>query len=278
MHIGTYENHDKLTNKLFPFIFHNHKLDKYNTFSAHWHKNIELLFCVDGHGKAVVAGETYEWCPGDIIAVNPNEIHMFYTDDAIEYYCLIVTYDFCIENSIDLSTKTLVHLTNDKKIGELFKIAVCDFKSNKIDITKTRIDVLLLLYEFYKKHFEPNGGKEKNFSEIANVINYIYNNYNKNITLDDAARVAGLSKYYFAKKFKKVTGTTFVLFLNRVRCYNATEMIASGISISDASYACGFNDSAFFSRTFKKLLGMKPSSVKKEPVKKSDSFRGGMSE
>ena len=263
MYIGIYENHDKLTNKLFPFIFHHMKSDEYNLAYPHWHKNVELLLCVDGHGKAIVAGKTYEWCPGDIIAVNPDEMHMFCTDDTIEYYCIIATYDFCIENGIDLSSKSFIHLTNDTYIGELFRNAVTDFTSDEIDITKTRIDVLLFLYELYKKHSEPNESKESNFNEIANVIQYIYDNYNKNITLDDAAKVAGLSKHYFTKKFKQVTGTTFVLFLNRVRCNNAAEMISNGTSISDASYACGFNDPAFFSRTFKKLLDKNPSSVKK---------------
>ena len=263
MYIGIYENHDKLTNKLFPFIFHHLKSDEYNLAYPHWHKNVERLLCVDGHGKAIVAGKTYEWCPGDIIAVNPDEMHMFCTDDTIEYYCIIATYDFCIENGIDLSTKSFIHLTNDTYIGELFRNAVTDFTSDEIDITKTRIDVLLFLYELSKKHSEPNESKESNFNEIANVIQYIYDNYNKNITLDDAAKVAGLSKHYFTKKFKQVTGTTFVLFLNRVRCNNAAEMISNGTSISDASYACGFNDQAFFSRTFKKLLDKNPSSVKK---------------
>ncbi len=270
MPVGFYEDHDSLTTKLLPFIFNDSSLRNSAKVAAHWHENIELLYCTKGAGHVIIMGEQFTMQKGDVIALNPNEIHMISTEDELDYKCFIISYDFCLDNGIDISKSSLINHIISPALGYLFEILYDDFTHTEdIDIPKIRLDVLRLIYELYKNYSRPTDTNIHKFDQITNVIKYIYEHYNEDITLDEAAAVAGLSKYYFMKKFKQTTGTTFVLFLNHIRCNNAAEMISDGVPVSEASYACGFHDPAFFSRTFKKLLGKSPSSLRKPAFKQN---------
>ena len=259
MRSGFYERHEEFTNKLHPFIFHDIEKNRDSEVSAHWHKNIELLYCVNGSANVIISGERYILSPNTLICMGPNIIHAIQNTQSVDYYCLITTDKFCSENGIDVYKKTLPTQIYNTDLRREFEELYKDFKVNGYaDITKKRLDVLSLVYSLYKEYSFEDSQPAKSYDEIAQVIEYIYDNYAKDITLEDASRIAGWSKYYLIKKFKQATGTTFVSFLNHVRCDNAAELIANGMSVSDAAFACGFHDPAFFSRTFKKQYNEKP--------------------
>ena len=87
-------------------------------------------------------------------------------------------------------------------------------------------------------------------------------NYGERLTLEKIAEEAGLSKYYFARAFKKTTGMTVVSFLNIIRCRYARGLLLNKKhSVREAAYLCGFENDSYFSKTFKKVMGYLPSEV-----------------
>lgn len=79
------------------------------------------------------------------------------------------------------------------------------------------------------------------------------------VTLDDAARAAGLSPFHFLRLFAAVIGATPHQVLVRARLAIAARLLAGdGASVTDAAYECGFGDLSNFVRTFHKAAGMAP--------------------
>ena len=95
---------------------------------------------------------------------------------------------------------------------------------------------------------------------IADAIEYIEQNYRSAIKIEDLAAHVNMSVPRFFPKFKEQTGTTPIEYVNRYRVNRAILLLISGedLSIESVSEQAGFESSAYFRRTFKKITGMSP--------------------
>ena len=93
---------------------------------------------------------------------------------------------------------------------------------------------------------------------LNRVIDYIYENIDKKISLDALAAVAGISPFHFVRMFKISTGETPHQKVMDIRIKIASELLLVGRSQLDIAIACGFVDQSHFSRTFKKHYGITP--------------------
>ena len=93
---------------------------------------------------------------------------------------------------------------------------------------------------------------------------YIYFNYDKEITLEDVSLKFNISKSYFSKRFKEVTGFGYKEYLISVRLREACEqLLNTDKSITQIAYECGFNDSNYFGDAFRKTKGVSPNKYRK---------------
>jgi two-component system response regulator YesN len=109
--------------------------------------------------------------------------------------------------------------------------------------------------------------RSKASEKSVNVINmakeYIQNNYSKDISLDDVSRTANVSPYYFSKIFKEGAGEGFVEYLTRIRMDKAKELLmTTEYSMKEIGSMVGYADPNYFSRTFKKNVGVTPTEYK----------------
>ncbi|HTU01720.1 MAG TPA: AraC family transcriptional regulator, partial [Candidatus Sulfotelmatobacter sp.] len=82
--------------------------------------------------------------------------------------------------------------------------------------------------------------------------------------LEQVAREAGMSKFYFSRQFKAATGASFRGFLARRRVARAVALLGEGKrSVSEVSQDVGFKDLSHFSRVFHLLTGQPPSRYRK---------------
>jgi len=92
---------------------------------------------------------------------------------------------------------------------------------------------------------------------------YIDANYAKSITLEDVAREINVSPQYFSKLFKEETGKNFIDYLTNVRISAAKKLLSQGrLSIKEICYHIGYSDPNYFSRIFKKVVGVPPTEYK----------------
>jgi AraC-like DNA-binding protein len=99
---------------------------------------------------------------------------------------------------------------------------------------------------------------------VESAVRYIRDGFSTDISLSAAARTIGISPEHLSRLFKSETGFGFNEYLNLVRLKNAEYLLQyePHRSISDIAYACGFNDSNYFSDKFKRAFGIPPSQLR----------------
>jgi AraC-like DNA-binding protein len=98
-----------------------------------------------------------------------------------------------------------------------------------------------------------------NSRRIEKIMNYLNNNFDKDVSLTEAAKIAGMTEVALSRFFKARTGKTFVDTINEVRLGNASRMLIDTThSITEVAYKCGFNNMSNFNRIFKKKKDCTP--------------------
>lgn len=93
---------------------------------------------------------------------------------------------------------------------------------------------------------------------------YIHENYNKAISLEEISSIIGFNPAYFSTVFKKETGENFIDYVAKIRIQNAKNyLLQTDLSIDDVSNAVGYSDTKYFSKLFKKKTGLNPSQFRK---------------
>ena len=92
---------------------------------------------------------------------------------------------------------------------------------------------------------------------------YIKSNYNKALNLDDVSFYVNISPYYFSKIFKEGTGENFIEYLTNIRIDKAKELLNNtDYSMKEICALIGYSDPNYFSRSFKKNVGVTPTEFK----------------
>lgn len=101
--------------------------------------------------------------------------------------------------------------------------------------------------------------QSKKDTRVQEVLEWIRNHYNQDISLDDVAAQMGLSATYASKQIKAYTGMNVVNYINTLRIEHAKELLAgTKMSSNEIGAYVGFRYSQSFIRTFRKVVGMTP--------------------
>ena len=104
-----------------------------------------------------------------------------------------------------------------------------------------------------------------NKKSIVKALEYIHAHFNENISLSDVADQLYLSPEYFSRLFKEVTGGNFSIYLINYRLNEAKNLlINTDLRITDISFRIGYNNHSYFSRLYKKYMGMTPEEERKK--------------
>ncbi len=98
---------------------------------------------------------------------------------------------------------------------------------------------------------------------ICNILEYINNNINKEISIDELSNIFFFNKTYIMKKFKKEIGITIFEYINNMRIYNSLSLYRYNNSIINIGFNSGFNSLEYYSEMFKKVMGVSPSIYRK---------------
>lgn len=103
--------------------------------------------------------------------------------------------------------------------------------------------------------------------EVAEVVQFVQRNYNREISLQQAAEMVNMSPNYLSSLFKKEFGLSFVEYVNQVRIDKAKELLMNTFQKTyEIARNVGFADESYFSRIFKKLTGIRPNEYRKQWV------------
>lgn len=264
-----YEEYNVISKNL-PCVFHSN-IERTNLkYSKHtnWHENLEIELCTKGEGFILLDGERQEFQKGDIAVINSNVIHYTGTNTALNYDCLIIDTKFSELTGINPQNLCFKPLIKSDTIKDQFT-EITKIYNNLSDICATAklqtavLKILIELREQYTVFENVQSGGSKYFEAVKETIRFIKENYSTKITLDTLSKNVYTDKYTLSKKFKEVTGSTIVQYINSYRCEKAIELIRDGNPINEAAVKCGFNNMSFFTRTFKSYTGKLPSKYAK---------------
>jgi YesN/AraC family two-component response regulator len=150
-----------------------------------------------------------------------------------------------ITEAVDQLKKSRVSMENlnniSKKIKELYGIKTDDNSITKLD----------------------NKDINKSSYLVKKAIDFMKENYKNDISLSKTAEILFISTWHLSKILKKETGSTFVDLLNEIRINEAKKLlIESNCKIYEVSEMVGFEDVSYFTRLFKKLVGLTPMEYK----------------
>lgn len=265
-----YETH-KMDNFSFPFIYHNTRVVKREN-CANWHDNIELLCFTKGSGFLQIDGNSTEVHAGDIAVINLEQIHSISSSTSVYYYCLIVDNNFLFENGIKISDVWFSELISDPVLFDrvcAISKRIDNIKNGEVDalsVPIVRYEILGIFIYLCENHLSEKASEtnknDRAYRAIKTIIQYIRQTSGK-VSLDEIAEHAQMSKYHMSREFKRITGTTIFEYLNIFRCERAKRMLYSGASVSEAAIEVGFDNMSYFSRTFKRYIGKRPSECQK---------------
>ena len=265
-----YEHHISLKkNKLCPFKLGIGRDEQ--PAPCNWHNNIEILMCFEGEGAVQYGEDTLPFESGDIVIVNSGELHRPYSKKGLYYCFIIIDESFCKENGLDTALIRFEKRFRDSETERLLKHAIertTDYNafSQPLTAARLRAAMLELLINLVTFHSMPdvslNEKQSPSEQYVKKVLNHLNENYSLPISLDQLAAMCGITKFHLAREFKRLTGQTILTYTNVLRCKKAHILLASGKTVTETAIECGFESLSYFSRTYKKTMGVAPSKSK----------------
>lgn len=261
--LSRYESIPPLANN-FPI-----KIRRYGASSGpvpHWHEHIELLYFLSGGCSVTVSGRAHPASAGDLVIVNPTEIHSFDVVEAgTEYLCIIIYPEFF--SDVSYSGVMLSNLVcADPEVGELILAMYAEEEKEGVgaDMMKKSVAYRLMAHlvreyltdRMTERHREQHTAR---LSRLSAVFDYVSENYTSHISTQDLASVCYLSEAHFCRFFKSATGKTPVEYVNEYRIERAAVLLENtDIPLSLLAERVGIDDANYFSRMFKKIKKLPP--------------------
>jgi len=100
---------------------------------------------------------------------------------------------------------------------------------------------------------------DKNQNRVSRLMKYIQQNFREDLTIEQAASVAGLQLHSFCRFFKNLTHHTFSDFLNEVRIAFACQLLQqTDLPITQVAFESGYSNVSYFNRSFRKIHRLTP--------------------
>jgi len=260
--------------------------------SVHYHEECQLTYIIEGRGVILVADQLEEFREGDLLLIGKNTPHVLLSSK--EYYEVnssLHARAISIFFSKDTFHQVFTHMPETAKIEEFldqaqFGIRIKNNESRKIgedlkQMVKLRQVPRIILFmkildlisgnpnfEFISSSIPHVSGKEDHL-KLKKIFDYITQNFEKRITLEEVAGLINLTPTAFCRFFKLRTNKTFSQFLIEVRINQACKMLSNGnFNVTETFFSCGYNNSSNFHRHFRQHTGLTPSEYKDQILNK----------
>ena len=243
-----------------------------NMIKSHYHNYYELYFLEEGERHHMLQDDMYTMHPGELILFSPYILHRSYGDENVPFRRLILYFHRDeidspeLQNMLDNGnglyhleprTRQVLHSMLETLLYEQNNTS--EFKSN---YCHTVLNMLLFFIVLQLRRQNPS--KKEDYDRMSQVISYIHDHYQEDITLERLSRHFYISPYYLCREFKRHTDSTVIQYINITRIMNAQrKFMETSKNITEICSESGFSNLTHFNRVFKSVTGMTPSGYKK---------------
>jgi AraC-like DNA-binding protein len=244
----------------------------------HFHPELEIVYIKKGSGKRQIGNHISYYNGGDLIFLGPNLPHYGFTDRLSES-----NYEIVVQMKEDFLGSGFLNLPETNAIAQLFeksKLGLTFFGNTK-DLVGSRLEDLFYMTNYERliafvnilqilaesKEYEVLNAagsvaliiQGQDTSRIDTVYSYVRTHFQESILLDDVAELINMTVPSFCRYFKRITGKTFIEFVNEFRIVHACKLLSEEkYAIADVCFESGFNNFSHFNKVFKAKTGKNP--------------------
>lgn len=228
-------------------------------YDLHFHKNYEFIYVIEGAAVCTVNGKTKRLTEGEFALCLSNEIHSIRSLGASRVWIGVFSEDFISEFSKQQKGRGGVDFSFFCAPSVLAFLKEHLIREDAQDLYLLKACLYALCSE-YTRQIPPKTLPDKSASVVGEIVSYVEAQYQNPISLATLAKSLGYETCYFSKLFHKLFSMRFNDYINIYR-FNAacTMLLESDRSVTEISYACGFQSVRTFNNTFKRLAATSPS-------------------
>lgn len=255
---------------------------------AHTHNKAEIYLTLTELPDALLNTTVSKIPRGTLILIPPFCVHQLYHEKNVRYERYILNLDTkwledvvfkslelteCLKQSAPPTLLTLSEKQLDM-ITETMQKVITDIPKKDLRSTAEFLNLLALIEEAVH-HARSNAANSgipvtKSQKTVSEIIAYINEHIESNISLTDIEAHFYLNKDYISRLFAKHTHTSVGHYIVIQRIAKAQEYLGEGYTVSQVSDTLGFSSYAYFFKTFKKITGISPSQYRKNLLQYTD--------
>lgn len=246
---------------------------------VHHHDFYEVYFFLRGDVEYRVEGRIYHLQPGDLILINPMELHqLIVRSENAPYERIVLWIDKaylerfssehtsltrCFDNALPTHSNLLRPTTAQmadirQRLGELIRETYRGGYGSDLCAAGILLQFMVELNRLAQHSGEQIPSQEVASPLVAQVLAYINDHYNEELSLEGLAQRFYVSKYHLSHEFSRVVGTGVYRYIVLKRLLIAKQMLSAGVAPGVVYAHCGFGDYANFYRAFKAQYGISP--------------------
>ena len=254
---------------------------EYEDYATHWHTAAEIIMPMENDYRVLIGRQVFELSVHDILFIPPGVLHSLHAP--ADGRRMIFLFNFSPISSLQdfssllpILSQPILIAADDEMHDEAVRlmqqmIAIYPDRTEPLRVAMIYSYLIQFFVLVGRRHIrrdltaqDPKSRRQTDIYERLNAaMNYINTNYMNDITVEDAARIAGFSKFHFSRLFKQFTEQTFCGYLNQRRI-NAAEtlLLNPRLSITDVALQSGFSSLSTFNRAFRTMKSCTPSEFK----------------
>ena len=224
-----------------------------------------LIFCTAGQGWLELDGREWAVNRNDAFLIPQGTPHIYGADPESPWSNYWVHFrgrqGAAFANWIGGTDSPVIHLQRYEEvvacIEQLYQYMGNVHARSELVAASGALSQLLCLIQFRMGTVEPKGRSAE--EGIQRSIDFMHKNLAKTLRLDDLAKVAGMSPGHYGMLFRKSRDHTPADYFNRLKIQKSCELLkTTDCPIGEIGESLGFSDPYYFSRLFKKTMGLSP--------------------
>ncbi|MFV0364560.1 MAG: helix-turn-helix domain-containing protein [Suipraeoptans sp.] len=221
-----------------------------------------LIYCMEGEGVVVIGNKQYIVRENQAFCIPANQKHKYYASEKNPWSIFWVHFKGDETKYYPINEKQVIDINSKPAEGRIVTLFDILFRVIKRNYTLGNFIYMsqvlsLILSEIYFREKVDEASKQN--KHVTMIIRYMYKNLDKALNLDDLATEIGLSKSYINATFKKCTDKAPIDFFINLKMQEACKQLkATDKYVVEISQNLGYDDPYYFSRIFKKVVGVSP--------------------
>ncbi len=245
-----------------------------------------IFYVTSGVGTLAIHGSSYPLAPGTFALINSGELYQLQPGAPLSM--IVFNFDYSFERSNIVNFIPPIPVSGGESAGEVYRDHIDDCAAlneplvlSDMNFIEGELKTILDVYESQEVYYREKASslfktvlitiaKTKMVSNnragrtALQLIRYLQEHYNENLTSEMIAEQFNYHAYHINRLMRNATGTTVHKYLINYRITAAKNLLTcTELSVQEIAFKVGFESTAYFSNSFKKMIGCSPNEFRR---------------